>query len=82
MADKTATDPMAAPENPPAFPGQTDCNEWDGMTLRDWFAGTANDDAIAEAWRAIVARGETPTEAAARYDYADAMLTERQRRKS
>lgn len=49
-----------------------------GMTLRDWFAGTATDDA-ADAHRTYAKDGHqfTLTREQARYRYADAMIKAR-----
>lgn len=73
--------------NPFAFPGQAfgsdgmPANEaTPGMTLRDWFAGIADDQAI-DPYRTFSPdfQNRTNTDVQARYAYADAMLAERER---
>lgn len=67
---------MSAPENPLAFPSDTERLWNEGMSLRDWFAGQAMNG-----WSASWPEGrrvERPeTVAAASYAMADAMLAER-----
>ena len=61
----------------PAFPKQSADGEWyEGMSLRDWFAGQAMQVIVAEQAR----RGDKMTRevfAANCYWYADAMLAEK-----
>lgn len=79
------SEPMTTPDNPPAFPthGNHDIHGQElnpptlGMTLRDYFAAKAmqgllarDGDHLAHAGKAILA-----------YGIADAMLTERNRRR-
>ena len=72
---------MSKPENPLAFPDETDT----GMTLRDWFAGQALSGMLSDSStvRAIGVvsdgdgRGEGSVAAEMAYGYADAMLKER-----
>jgi hypothetical protein len=69
---------MTIPYNEPAFP-ISDCSayQYDGMSLRDWFAGHAlsgissvcNDDVFMHTGAIIAAK--------LAYSYADAMLAER-----
>lgn len=78
-------------ENPPAFPmGNPEQGGYDGMTLRDYFAGQAPvtllDAAIACGWHGLEAAEMHRDEyratlwavmALMRYEYADAMLSSR-----
>ncbi len=66
---------MSAPKNPPAFPSvclNDPCHEASvpGMTLRDWFAGQALKECIAQ-------YQGTEDAAEVAYNYADAMLAQR-----
>lgn len=68
-------------DNPPAFPRTAANPGWghgtesyEGMTLRDWFAGQALAGMLAMHWST-----EWPTAAADAYAMADAMLTERKK---
>ena len=62
----------------PAFPteprGPAYGNKYDGMTLRDWFAGQVI--ASVKAWHPADKRGKSAAVIA--YEIADAMLAERQ----
>lgn len=74
---------MSDPKNPPAFPmGDPVNGGYDGMTLRDWFAGQA----MASMLTGVVtdsgayARGDCNAVIVQRaYVIADAMLAERER---
>lgn len=69
----------------PAFPIEGNHHgevEWHhGMSLRDWFAGTATDDAISRASVEYMEKKDTGrcTVSQARYYYADAMIKEREK---
>ena len=64
---------MSEPKNPPAFPmGDPTNGGYDGMTLRDWFAGQALAGLLAHA------SGEDPFKSPAMaFTLADAMLAAR-----
>lgn len=68
---------MSAPENPSAFPmGNPEQGGYDGMTLRDWFAGQVAAGMAAYSGTAGAAYG--PWDIATRsYEIADAMLEAR-----
>jgi len=90
----TQTPPPEPADGGPAFPRAEVLhpltgNPWDygfqGMSLRDWFAGQASEDDIAEfmpqtqgdCWMFEEQHGFEPTRAWAKYQYADAMLKAR-----
>ena len=62
--------------NPPAFPSHWSMGEviQEGMTLRDWFAGQANENDIVNHMHFYGINREK-----ARYSFADAMLSEREK---
>lgn len=57
-----------------AFPGGDGFGQFPGMTLRDWFAG--------QALQGIIILGHYPADEAAQraYDYANAMVAERNKK--
>lgn len=69
---------MSKTNGGPAFPTtQADVERgWDGMSLRDWFAGQALAGLVAN----DSARGDNAQFAIVAYALADAMLAERERR--
>lgn len=74
---------MSDPKNPPAFPmGDPVNGGYDGMTLRDWFAGQA----LPQLLPALLPKGlgeghlqNNATAAVVAYAIADAILAERER---
>lgn len=57
----------------PAFPSETETGYYGGMTLRDWFAGQAlaGSPIFGDGYESAAKRA---------YEYADAMLAERERK--
>lgn len=67
---------MTIKDGGPAFPRPG--NEWEGVSLRDWFAGMALQGMCAKL--GINATADTPLIALASYRLASAMLAEREKR--
>jgi hypothetical protein len=72
---------MTLPENPPAFPTSATDDVYDGMSLRDWFAGQCAAAALVNATGVSeeVASEVFPLVARLSYLMADAMLAERRK---
>lgn len=72
---------MSKPENPQAFPVESDITQHPGMTLRDYFAGQALVVYIGRNSNYTLAGHQSPAWpeeiAKACYEMADAMLAER-----
>jgi hypothetical protein len=73
---------MADDRNPYAFPALTEDDEYNGMTLRDWFAGQALTGMLSHQSAASI---DGPASdifvAGAAFQFADAMMVERERAK-
>jgi hypothetical protein len=76
---------MEEHRNPYAFPALTESDEYNGMTLRDWFAGQAlgallsGEDARRMNHKVASGTGQPTVHfvSGLAYEYADAMLTAR-----
>jgi hypothetical protein len=66
---------MADARNPYAFPALTEDDEYNGMTLRDWFAGQALAGLLSNSNDCFNPEGA----ARVAFEIADAMLAERER---
>ncbi len=82
--------PRPGNDGGPAFPGKswkkTDPDGFylhnsNGMTIRDWFAGTASDESVSRASREYMEKYSLVhcTVAEARFFYADAMLKQKEK---
>lgn len=76
MAENPPAD-LASDRNPYAFPAHGPDDEYNGMTLRDWFAGQALMGMLTSPANDSV---PMPRYASAAYEIADAMLAERERK--
>lgn len=72
---------MSTSDNPPAFPNDPRIqlgDDYQGMALRDWFAGQAMFEGVN--WVNEHQTGGYPEAAAIAYEFADAMLAARKER--